>query len=231
MSELKEQRIKKLQELSELVVNPYGGRFDRKDTAISCHDGYEEGREVIVAGRLTAIRGHGKTVFCDLRDSSGKIQLYIRRDNLGEEAFAVIKLLDLGDIAGARGTLFTTHKGEISIIVSELTLLSKALHPLPEKWHGLKDRELRYRKRYLDLIVNPDVKELFRKRFLIIREIRKFLEERGFLEVETPMMQVIPGGAAARPFETFYTALDSKMYFRIAPELYLKRLLVGGFEK
>lgn len=231
MNELKEQRLKKLKELSDLGIRPFGGRFDRRDTAADCHDGYLEGKEMTVAGRLTAIRGHGKTAFCDLRDSSGKIQLYIRRDNLGDDAFAVIKLLDLGDIVGVEGTLFTTHKGEISILVSKLTLLSKALQPLPEKWHGLKDREIRYRKRYLDLIVNEDVKDLFRRRSRIIREIRRFLEERGFLEVETPMMQVIPGGAAARPFETFYTALNSKMYLRIAPELYLKRLLVGGFEK
>lgn len=231
MNDLKEQRLKKLKDLSDLGINPFGGRFDRKDTAADCHDGYLEGKEVTVAGRITAIRGHGKTVFCDLRDSSGKIQLYIRRDNLGEEAFSVINLLDLGDIAGVSGSLFTTHKGEISILVSELILLSKALQPLPEKWHGLKDREIRYRKRYLDLIVNEEVKDLFRRRSRIIREIRRFLEEGGFLEVETPMMQVIPGGAAARPFETFYTALNSKMYLRIAPELYLKRLLIGGFEK
>jgi lysyl-tRNA synthetase, class II len=231
VNELKEQRLNKLKELIDLGIRPFGGRFDRKDTAADCHEEYLEGKEVTVAGRLTAIRGHGKTAFCDLRDSSGKIQLYIRRDNLGEEAFAVIKLLDLGDIVGVHGTLFTTHKGEISILVSELIFLSKALQPLPEKWHGLKDREVRYRKRYLDLIVNEEVKDLFQRRSRIIREIRRFLEERSFLEVETPMMQVIPGGAAARPFETFYTALNSKMYLRIAPELYLKRLLVGGWEK
>lgn len=231
MDDLREQRLKKLKELVDLGVKPYGGRFDRKDTAADCRDQYREGREVTVAGRLTAIRGHGKTVFCDLRDGNGKIQLYLRRDNLGEEAFAVIKLLDLGDIVGVHGSLFTTRKGEISIMVREMVLLSKALQPLPEKWHGLRDREIRYRRRYLDLIVNEEVKELFRKRSRIIREIRAFLQERAFLEVETPMMQVIPGGAAARPFQTFYAALNTKMFLRVAPELYLKRLLIGGFEK
>ena len=231
MDDLREQRLKKLKELVDLGVKPYGGRFDRRDTAADCRDRYREGREVTVAGRLTAIRGHGKTVFCDLRDGSGKIQLYLRRDKLGEEAFAIIKLLDLGDIIGVHGSLFTTRKGEISVMVREMVLLSKALQPLPEKWHGLRDREIRYRRRYLDLIVNEEVKELFRKRSRIIREIRTFLQERAFLEVETPMMQVIPGGAAAKPFQTFYAALNTKMFLRIAPELYLKRLLIGGFEK
>ncbi|MDP8214280.1 MAG: lysine--tRNA ligase [Candidatus Euphemobacter frigidus] len=231
MDELKEQRLKKLKELTEQGVNPYGGRFDRRDSAAACREEYREEKKVSVAGRLTAIRGHGKTVFADLRDSSGKIQLYLRRDTLGEDNFANLKLLDLGDIVGVRGSLFTTRKGEISVMVREIILLSKALQPLPEKWHGLKDQEIRYRRRYLDLIVNEEVKELFRKRSRIIREIRLFLEERGFLEVETPMMQPLPGGAAARPFQTFYTALNTKMYLRIAPELYLKRLLVGGFEK
>lgn len=231
MNELKEQRLKKLKELSQLGINPYGRRFDRKNTVADCHDNFQEGKEVIVAGRLTAIRGHGKTIFSDLHDSSGKIQLYIRQDSLSEKDFTMVKLLDLGDIVGVRGELFITHKGEISIMVEELTLLSKALQPLPEKWHGLKDLESRYRKRYLDLIVNEEAEQIFRTRSRIIREIRKYLEEREFIEVETPMMQVVPGGAAARPFETFYTALDSKMYLRIAPELYLKRLLVGGLEK
>ncbi|MFH1039529.1 MAG: lysine--tRNA ligase [PVC group bacterium] len=231
MDDLRENRLKKLQELVDRGVNPYGGRFDRRDTAADCRDRYQEGREVAVAGRLTAIRGHGKAVFADLRDSSGKIQLYLRRDVLGEQAFETVNLLDLGDIVGARGTLFTTRKGEISVMVREVTLLSKALQPLPEKWHGLQDRETRYRRRYLDLIVNEEVSALFRNRSRIIREIRLFLEERGFLEVETPMMQALAGGAAAKPFQTYYSALDAKMFLRIAPELYLKRLLVGGFEK
>lgn len=231
MEDLRGQRLKKLEELRGLGVDPFGGRFDRNAAAAECHGDYREGKEVRMAGRLTAIRGHGKTVFADLCDSSGKIQIYLRRDNLKERELEVLDRLDLGDIVGVRGELFTTRKGEISVLVRELTLLSKALLPLPEKWHGLKDRETRYRRRHLDLIANREVAELFRLRSRIIREIRSFLDRRGFLEVETPMMQPLPGGAAARPFETFYTALNTRMFLRIAPELYLKRLLVGGFEK
>ncbi len=231
MDELREQRIKKVEELSDRGIDPFGGRFPRSDEAQACHSGYREGKEVAVAGRLASIRGHGKTVFADLYDSSGKIQLYLRRDNLQEAGLENLDRLDLGDIVGVRGELFTTRKGEISVLVRELTLLSKALRPPPEKWHGLKDREIRYRRRYLDLVANREVAELFRLRSRIIREIRSFLDRRGFLEVETPMMQPIPGGAAARPFQTFYAALHAPMFLRIAPELYLKRLLVGGFEK
>jgi lysyl-tRNA synthetase, class II len=231
MEDLRGQRLKKLQELRALGINPFGGRFARTASAADCRLDYREEKEVIAAGRLTAIRGHGKTVFADLRDSSGKVQLYLRRDNLKERELAILDRLDLGDIVGVRGSLFTTRKGEISVLVRELTLLSKALLPLPEKWHGLKDREIRYRRRYLDLIANEEVTDLFRLRSRIIREIRGFLDRRGFLEVETPMMQALPGGAAARPFETFYSALNTPMYLRIAPELYLKRLLIGGIEK
>ncbi|MDP8235442.1 MAG: lysine--tRNA ligase [Candidatus Erginobacter occultus] len=231
MDELREQRIKKVGELSDRGIDPFGGRFLRSDEAQACHTGYREGKEVAVAGRLASIRGHGKTVFADLHDSSGKIQLYLRRDNLEGAGLEILDRLDLGDIVGVRGELFTTRKGEISVLVRELTLLSKALLPPPEKWHGLKDREIRYRRRYLDLVANREVAELFRLRSRIIREIRSFLDRRGFLEVETPMMQPIPGGAAARPFQTFYAALHAPMFLRIAPELYLKRLLVGGFEK
>lgn len=231
MEDLIARRLKKIQELTALGVNPFGGRFRRSVEAAACHSDYQEGKEVTVAGRLTALRGHGKTAFADLGDSSGKIQLYLRRDNLEGEELEILDRLDLGDIVGARGELFTTRKGEISVMVRGLTLLSKALRPLPEKWHGLKDRETRYRSRHLDLIANREVADLFRLRSRIIREIRNFLDRRGFLEVETPMMQPLPGGAAARPFETFYGALNAPMFLRIAPELYLKRLLVGGFEK
>jgi lysyl-tRNA synthetase, class II len=231
MDELREQRIRKIGELSDRGIDPFGGRFLRSDEARDCHTDYREGKEVTVAGRLASIRGHGKTVFADLYDSSGKIQLYLRRDNLEEPGLEILDRLDLGDIVGIRGELFTTRKGEISVLARELTLLSKALLPPPEKWHGLKDREIRYRRRYLDLVANREVAELFRLRSRIIREIRSFLDRRGFLEVETPMMQPIPGGAAARPFQTFYAALHAPMFLRIAPELYLKRLLVGGFEK
>ena len=231
MEDLRAQRRKKIEELTALGLNPFGGRFRRSAEAAACHSDYEEGKEVSVAGRLTALRGHGKTAFADLRDSSGKIQLYLRRDNLEGAELEILDRLDLGDIVGVRGELFTTRKGEISIMVRGLTLLSKALRPLPEKWHGLKDRETRYRSRHLDLIANREVADLFRLRSRIVREIRDFLDRRGFLEVETPMMQPIPGGAAARPFETFYGALNAPMFLRIAPELYLKRLLVGGVEK
>ncbi len=231
MDELREQRIRKVGELADRGIDPFGGRFTRSDEAQDCHTGYREGKEVTAAGRLASIRGHGKTVFADLYDSSGKIQLYLRRDNLEETGLEILDRLDLGDIVGVRGELFTTRQGEISVLVRELTLLSKALRPPPEKWHGLKDREIRYRRRYLDLVANREVAELFRLRSRIIREIRSFLDRRGFLEVETPMMQPIPGGAAARPFQTFYAALHAPMFLRIAPELYLKRLLVGGFEK
>ncbi len=231
MEDLRAQRLKKIEELRALGVNPFGGRFERNVRAADCRSGYREGKEVAAAGRLTAIRGHGKAVFADLRDSSGRIQIYLRRDNLKDRELEILDRLDLGDIVGVRGDLFTTRKGEISVLVRELALLSKALLPLPEKWHGLKDREIRYRRRHLDLIANQEVAELFRLRSRIIREIRNFLDRRGFLEVETPMMQPLPGGAAARPFETFYTALNTPMFLRIAPELYLKRLLVGGFEQ
>ncbi len=231
MDELREQRIKKVEELAGQGIDPFGGRFQRTAEAADCQVNYAEGREVAVAGRLLSIRGHGKTVFADLHDSSGKIQLYLRRDNLEESGLNILDRLDLGDIVGVRGELFTTRKGEISVLVRSLNLLSKALLPLPEKWHGLKDREIRYRRRHLDLVSNREVAELFRLRSRIIREIRSFLDRRGFLEVETPMMQPIPGGAAARPFATFYAALHAPMFLRIAPELYLKRLLIGGFEK
>ncbi len=231
MEDLRAQRLKKIEELRSLGVDPFGGSFERNVRAADCHSDYSEGRGVAMAGRLAAIRGHGKTVFADLVDATGKIQLYLRRDNLTGRELEVLDRLDLGDIVGVKGELFTTRKGEISVLVRELVLLSKALQPPPEKWHGLKDRETRYRRRYLDLIANREVADLFRLRCRIIREIRSFLDRRGFLEVETPMMQPLPGGAAARPFETFYTALDTPMFLRIAPELYLKRLLVGGFEK
>lgn len=229
--ELKEQRLKKLKELEKLGIKPFGGKFPRKDRAVDCHKDYREGKEVVVAGRLTAIREHGKTVFADLRDSSGRIQLYLRRDILGDDFFSILKLLDLGDIVGVEGSLFKTKKGEISIMAKKLVVLSKALKPLPEKWHGLKDQEIRFRQRYLDLIVNEETRQTFQIRFSALKDIRRFLDEKGFLEVETPMMQAAVGGAAARPFVTHHQALDIDLYLRIAPELYLKRLLVGGWEK
>jgi len=189
------------------------------------------GQNVAVCGRLQARRGHGKAVFADLADESGRIQIYARLDDLGEEEFAVFADLDLGDILGARGELFRTRTGELTVRVSEFVLLAKALRPLPEKFHGLHDPEIRYRQRYLDLIAQPKVRQIFRARTALIQAFRTYLCERGFLEVETPILQPLYGGAAARPFTTYHNALDMNLYLRIAPELYLKRLLVGGFER
>jgi lysyl-tRNA synthetase class 2 len=190
-----------------------------------------EGQTVSVAGRLMSKRGMGKVSFCDLHDRYGKIQLYIRMNDVGEEKYAEFKKYDIGDIVGVKGEVFKTQKGEISIKVSDIVMLSKSLQPLPEKWHGLKDTDLRYRQRYLDLLVNPEVKNIFVTRSRIIKEIRRFLDDREFLEVETPILNPIPGGAAARPFITHHNALDMDLYLRIAPELYLKRLIIGGMER
>ncbi len=226
-------RCLKLDQIRGKGINPYGGRFERTREADEIKNNYEEGQEqyVAVAGRLIARRGHGKATFADLQDLSGRIQIYLRSNEIGEESYALFGKVDLGDILGVEGSVFKTRLGEVTIAVKSFVILSKCLRTLPEKWHGLKDVELRYRQRYLDLIVNPDVKETFKKRSRIIQGIRNFLEGEEFLEVETPMMHPIPGGAAARPFITHHNALDIDLYLRIAPELYLKRLLVGGFEK
>jgi len=191
----------------------------------------ENGPVYRLAGRIMSLRKFGKAAFFHIQDESGRIQVYARRDLLGEEQFKIFKKWDIGDIVGVEGTLFRTKTGELSIEATNLTMLTKSLRPLPEKFHGLTDVETRYRQRYLDLIVNPEVRETFRKRVEIIRLIREFLNKRGFLEVETPMMQPVPGGATARPFRTHHNALSMDLYLRIAPELYLKRLLVGGFER
>ncbi len=191
----------------------------------------EEGPRVCLAGRMMSKRVMGKASFADLRDASGNIQMYIKRDDVGEEAYAAFKKFDIGDLVGVKGFVFRTKMGEISVHAHEIVLLSKSLLPMPEKWHGLKDQELRYRQRYLDLIVNPDVKATFARRSAVIREVRRYLDDRGFLEVETPILQVQAGGAAARPFITHHNTLDIDMYMRIAVELYLKRLIVGGFDK
>ena len=190
-----------------------------------------EGAEVSVAGRMISKRQMGKASFAHIRDSAGDLQLYFRIDALGEEKYEEFKKLDIGDIIGVKGEVFMTHKGEISVKVSSFELLAKSLRPLPEKYHGLKDTEIRYRQRYLDLIVNPEVKDVFVKRSRIISAIRTFLNERGFIEVETPILNTVMGGANARPFITHHNTLDMDMYLRIAPELYLKRLIVGGFDK
>lgn len=220
--------------------NAYPNNFRQEHLAASLHERYgvKDGDEldahpvtVKVAGRMMTRRVMGKASFLHLQDTSSRIQLYVRRDALPEGLYGEFKKWDLGDILGAAGVLFKTRTGELSIRVDELRLLTKALRPLPEKFHGLSDQETRYRQRYLDLISNEESRRVFRKRSAIINRIRHFLAARNFLEVETPMMQVIPGGASARPFVTYHNALDMKLYLRIAPELYLKRLVVGGFER
>lgn len=228
-------RRDKMKEFIDAGVYPFGEKFDWDHHAQEVKDNVaaleESETAVRVAGRLMAIRRHGKTAFCVLRDLSGEIQLYFRKDVLGEDSYTLFKLLDIGDIVGIEGTVFTTHTGETTIRVDAWKLLSKSLRPLPEKWHGLTDTETRYRQRYVDLIVNPEVKDTFVKRSKIIKGIRKYLDDRSFLEVETPMLHTIAGGAAARPFKTHHNALDMDIYLRIAPELHLKRLVVGGLER
>ncbi|MDR1615437.1 MAG: lysine--tRNA ligase [Syntrophomonadaceae bacterium] len=233
VNQLKKIRLEKLKEMRDAGIEPFGTRFERDTDAQEILDNFEtiEGRTVKLAGRIMSKRRHGKAGFADLQDMSGNIQLYFRYNDLGDDKYELFKKLDIGDILGVEGAVFKTQKGEISVHINDLVYLSKSLNPLPEKWHGLKDVELRYRQRYVDLIVSPEVKEVFIKRSKTIRAIRNYLDRRGFLEVETPMMHPIPGGAAARPFITFHNTLDMQLYLRIAPELYLKRLLVGGFEK
>jgi lysyl-tRNA synthetase, class II len=226
-----EQRKAKLNALRAKGMDPFRNKFTPGEKCAEARANYVEGREVSVAGRVTAHRDMGKSMFIDVRDQSGRIQAYAQKNVLGDEQFDIFRHLDLGDFIGVRGTLFTTKTGEISIKLSSFSILSKALRPPPEKWHGLADTEIRYRQRYLDLIANPQVKETFLKRSEIVHEIRNFLHRRGYVEVETPMMQAIPGGAAAQPFVTHHNALGCSFYLRIALELYLKRLLVGGMDK
>src|SRR2546429_3770775 len=226
-----EQRKAKLAELRAKGIDPFKNKFSPTEECAEARDSYAEGREVSVAGRVTAHRDMGKSMFIDVRDQSGRLQVYAQKDVLGDEQFDIFRHLDLGDFIGAKGALFTTKTGERSIRLESFVILAKALRPPPEKWHGLADTEIRYRQRYLDLVANPEVKEVFLKRSRIVREIRNFLNDRGFVEVETPMMQAIPGGAAAQPFKTYHNALGCDFYLRIALELYLKRLLVGGIDR
>lgn len=247
-NEYRAQRLANLKALEELGYNPFGAAFDRTGDVATIRalwtypieaatpekphaEGPAEPITVKAAGRMMACRNMGKTIFADLRDGTGRIQLFVNGKNLPEGAFDAFKLLDLGDHIGIEGDLFVTRTGELSIRMTNWTLLSKAIMQPPEKFHGLQDQEDRYRMRYLDLMSNAESRDRFNKRIAIVAEIRKYLTSRGFVEVETPMMQPQPGGAAARPFMTHYNALDCTMYMRIAPELYLKRLLVGGFDK
>jgi lysyl-tRNA synthetase class 2 len=226
-----EQRKAKLKALEAKGIFPFKNKFTPSESCHHARSHYVEGREVAVAGRITAHRDMGKSMFIDVRDQSGRIQVYAQKNVLGDEQFDIFTHLDLGDFVGAKGMLFTTKTGEISVKLASFTILAKALRPPPAKYYGLEDTEIRYRQRYLDLIANPQVKDVMLMRSEIIREIRNFFHDRGYVEVETPMMQAIPGGAAAQPFVTKHNALGCNFYLRIALELYLKRLLVGGMDK
>jgi lysyl-tRNA synthetase class 2 len=226
-----EQRTAKLAALRAKGIDPFQNKFSPTETCAAARGNYVEGREVAVAGRITAHREMGKSIFIDVRDQSGRLQVYAQKNVLGDEQWHIFTHLDLGDFVGVRGHLFTTKTGEISIKLASFTILAKALRPPPAKYYGLEDTEIRYRQRYLDLIANPDVKDVMLKRSAIVHEIRQFFHSRGYVEVETPAMQAIPGGAAAQPFKTFHNALGCEFYLRIALELYHKRLLVGGIDK
>ena len=234
LSELRQVRRSKLKELQDAGQDPFQiTKYNVTHRSADIKDGFEalEGKTVSVAGRIMSKRGMGKAVFCDLQDVKGRIQLYVRIDELGEEAFAKFKKTDIGDIVGVEGEVFQTKRGEISVKARRVTLLSKSLLPLPEKFHGLTDKETRYRQRYVDLIMNEDVRRAFQIRTAFIKHVRAYLDARSYLEVETPVLNTISGGATARPFITHHNTLDIDMYMRIATELHLKRLVVGGFER
>jgi lysyl-tRNA synthetase class 2 len=224
-------RRKKIDALRERGVDPFGSTFETSGSIADVREKFKEGNTLCAAGRITAHRDMGKSHFVDLRDATGRIQVYIHAREAGGEIAELFSLLDLGDFVGVEGECFLTKTGEPTLKVKKLQVLAKSLRPLPEKWHGLQDVEVRYRQRYLDLISNEQSRSIFLKRIALMRETRRFFEDRGFLEVETPMLQTIAGGAAAEPFQTRHKALGIDLYLRIAPELYLKRLLVGGFNK
>src|ERR1041385_6054230 len=224
-------RRKKLEALRAKGIDPFGAGFDVSGSVAEVREQFKEGEILRAAGRIAAHRDMGKSHFLDLRDATGRIQVYLHAKEVGPELIELFRLLDIGDFIGVEGTCFVTKSGEPTLKVRTFRLLAKALRPLPEKWHGLQDIEARYRQRYLDLLTNERSRVVFGKRIAIVRETRRFFEARGFLEVETPILQTIAGGAAAEPFSTRHKALGLDLYLRIAPELYLKRLLVGGFNK
>ena len=234
LSEVLQVRRDKLANLQEMGRDPFKeSRYDRTHYSVQVKEGFEalEGETVKIAGRMMSKRIQGKAGFIDIQDAEGRIQSYVRKDRLGDEEYTIFKTYDIGDIVGIEGEVFITKRGEISVKADKVTLLSKSLQILPEKYHGLKDQELRYRQRYVDLIVNPEVKDAFITRTKALKALRSYLDERGFLEVETPILNTIAGGANARPFITHHNTLHIPMYLRIANELYLKRLIVGGFDK
>ena len=231
LGELLKVRREKLEKLREQGIDPFGKGYETTRAPGELRENFEEDKSVRVAGRITALRDMGKSNFLDISDINGRIQVFVNQKAIGEENWGAYKQLDIGDWIGVEGETFITKVGEPSVKALNLTVLSKSLRPMPDKWHGVVDPQIKYRQRYLDLIANKHSREVFKKRCAMVAEIRRYLGDKGFLEVETPMLQDVPGGAAAQPFETRHNALSMDMYLRIAPELYLKRLLVGGFDK